>query len=123
MLYEVGGRLFGSDAAQVVRVARRASEREPGPSACRALVVQRPGPEPSTAEVPIDRWVGLERVRPSALRQVPAFALGLVDPSLVGFLLRGEGLVPLIDLEALAASSETLRVPGGAVSFEAPSAP
>lgn len=112
VLYEVGGRLLGSDAAQVLRVARRApglSAPGPlgaGPTARRALVVQRPGA--STAEVPIDRWIGLERVRASALRRVPEFVLGLAEPALVGFLLRGgDLLVPLIDLEALVAPAGT----------------
>jgi hypothetical protein len=126
VIYEARGRTFGSGASAVVRVARRscapAHVRSLGAAegAGRALVVRRrprpasPGgaqaPEPfEEVEVPIDRLIGFERASTRALRRLPEFALGLADPSVVGFVLRGTALVPLIDLEALVCQDE----PGG----------
>jgi hypothetical protein len=126
VLYEAGGRLLGSDASQVVRVACRSSETVSverlgaASSGRRALIVREAAcPKPPCGlgaaaaapwpiraiQVPIDRLVGLERTSACSLRRLPEFAAGLVDAAVVGFLLRDGALVPLIDLEVLVEAS------------------
>jgi chemotaxis signal transduction protein len=99
LLFEVGDRLYGADATQVLRISRR-SEGSPdvdllGPlkEGTRALVVRGPDGE---LELPVDGVRGVHRTPVAELRRRPATAR--CDPSAVGFWLDGDTPVVLIDL-------------------------
>jgi chemotaxis signal transduction protein len=99
LLFEVGDRVYGADATQVLRISRRsqgsADLRMLGPlkEGTRALVVKGPDGE---AELPVDSVRGIRRTPVGELRRRPATAHG--DPSAVGFWLDGDTPVVLIDL-------------------------
>ena len=104
VIFEAGGRRWAADAWDVARVARL-RERFPtaslgaNPGAARALVVTD-GEE--LAQVPIDKLVGFERVAPTALRRLPAYARPISSPAVAGAWLASEAIILLIDLVALA---------------------
>jgi chemotaxis signal transduction protein len=99
LLFEVGDRLYGADATQVLRIGRRSASAPevvmlgPLKDGSRALVVR--GPE-GEAELPVDGVRGVRRTPVSELRRRPSTARG--DPSAVGFWLDGDTPVVLIDL-------------------------
>jgi chemotaxis signal transduction protein len=103
VLFVIGGRTYGADAGEVHRVARRDPEL---PTASRlgdcpgnrALRVSGRGGE---VQVPIERLLGIRPAPLTALRRLPAFAKGLIEPAVVGFLLEEGQLVLLLDLQAL----------------------
>lgn len=104
VLFEVGGRTFGADVADVSRVAHL----EPGLARVERLGLPRKGRRAlvvrggaSDCQVPIDRLVGFRRVNTQVLRSLPAWARGLTEPSVVGFLIEEQELLILIDLETL----------------------
>jgi len=104
VLFEVGGRVFGSDASEVMQVGRFDSSapvaaRLGRPSQPRRVLWAKGVRGP--VQVPIDRLVGFRRVSVGSLRRLPDFARGLAEPALVGFLVEGDTMLLLIDLEAL----------------------
>jgi hypothetical protein len=99
LLFEVGERVYGADATQVLRIDHRRPDALParflGPltTGDRALVVQGSDGE---AQIPVDVVRGVRRTPVVELRRRPHPAWG--DPSAIGFWLDGETPVVLIDL-------------------------
>jgi chemotaxis signal transduction protein len=99
LLFEVGERLYGADATQVLRIDPRgpvdvAGSLGPLKPLGRALIVR--GPE-GEASVPVDAVRGIRRAVLGELRRNPAPAHG--HPCAIGFWLDGGTPVVLIDLE------------------------
>jgi chemotaxis signal transduction protein len=107
LLFEVGGELFGTDAAQVLRISAADSEAvvlpnmEGSPDSPRALVFGVPGSAPREAQLRVDVVRGVMQVQVGQLRRMPPAASA--RPWAVGLWLDGDRPVVLIDLEKVAA--------------------
>ena len=99
VLFEVGDRVYGADATQVLRVERRRPEARDVVAlgaltqGARALVCRT---EAGERQLPIDAVRGVRRARPADLRRRPPTAHA--SPYAIGFWLDGDTPVVLIDL-------------------------
>jgi hypothetical protein len=102
VLFVAAGFRLGTDASSVVRVSKRRAE-DPAPygfgpvqSGGRAMIAR--GSDGGTRSVAVDTVLGVRRIRQGALRPLPGFLKGLIDPAVIGFALTDEAVVALVDL-------------------------